>query len=71
MIADIRRLLDTRPFDPFTIVTSSGQRYFVASHEHAGINPRQTRVTVYFDDDSQVSLSALQLVAIEQNTPVV
>ena len=71
MIADIRRLLDTRPYEPFTIVTSSGQRCFVASHEHAFINPRQTRLVVSFDDDSQVSLSALHIVAVEQNTPAV
>ena len=71
MIADIRHLLDTRPFEPFTIVTGSGQRYFVASHEHAYINPRQTRVTVSFDDDSQVALSALHIVAVEHATPAV
>ena len=71
MIADIRRLLDTQPFEAFSIVTSSGQRYFVASHEHAFINPRQTRVTVFFDDDSQVSISALHIVAIEQSAPAI
>ena len=66
MIADIRQLLDARPFEAFSIVTSSGQRYRVDRPEHAGITPRGSRVVVWFDDDSSVTLSGLHLTAIEK-----
>src|SRR5439155_24305648 len=50
MIADIRQHLEAALFEPFTIVTSSGTRYGVPSADHAGLNPRGTRVVVWFDD---------------------
>jgi hypothetical protein len=66
MIADIRQRLQAGPFEPFAIVTSSGNRYRVASADHAGIDPRGTRVVVWFDDDSHITVSGLHIVAIEQ-----
>ena len=67
MIADVRHHLDARPFEPFSIVTSSGSRYRVASADHADINPRGSRTVVWFDDDSSVTVSGLQIVAIEKD----
>ena len=46
MIEVIRQLLAQRPFLPFTIVTGGGNRYRVASNEHAAISPPPHRVTV-------------------------
>ncbi len=66
MIEDVRQHLIARPFEPFLIVTSSGQRYRVASADHADINPRGSRVVVWFDDDSSVTVSGLHIVAIER-----
>ena len=65
-IADIQRLLGQRPFIPFLIVTRSGQSYRVASGEHAGINPRGSRVHVWFDDDTGVTIAELNVVAVEK-----
>ena len=65
-IANIQRLLGLRPFVPFLIVTRSGQSYRVASAEHAGINPRGSRVHVWFDDDTGVTISELNIVALEK-----
>ena len=48
MIGDIRQHLEAAPFDAFTIVTTSGKRYAVASADHAGLNPTGTRVVVWF-----------------------
>jgi len=67
VIADVRQHLAAAPFEPFSIITSSGHRYQVASPDHAGVHPRGSRVVVWFDDDSSVTLAALHIVAIEKN----
>ncbi len=66
MIEDIRQHLTARPFEPFLVVTRRGSRYRVTSAEHADINPRGSRVVVWFDDDSSVTVSGLHIVAIEK-----
>jgi hypothetical protein len=66
VIADVRNHLEAKPFEPFSIVTSSGTRYRVASAEHAGINPRGSRAVVWFDDGSSVTVSGLHIVAVEK-----
>jgi hypothetical protein len=68
MIADIRHHLEAGPFEPFSIVTSSGDRYRVASADHANVHPRGSRVVIWFDDDSSVTVSGLHIVAIEKTT---
>ena len=69
MVADIRRLLQAAPFEPFTIVTSSGRRYPVPSANHANFNPQGTRVVVWFDDDASVTIAGLHVAAIEKGHP--
>jgi hypothetical protein len=66
MIRDIRQLLSTRPFQPFSIVTSAGKQYRVPTSEHAGVNPTGSRVVVWFGDGSGVTISALHISAVEQ-----
>jgi hypothetical protein len=66
MIGDIRQHLEAAPFEPFTIVTTSGRRYAVATADHVGLNPRGSRVVVWFDDDSSVTISGLHIAAIEK-----
>lgn len=66
MIALIKQLLETRPFVPFYIVMSSGQRYRVASPEHADTNPRGTGIVIWLDDDSSVMISALHVSSVER-----
>jgi hypothetical protein len=63
---DLRRLLSARPFKRFSIVTSSGKQYEVSSPDHAGVNPASSRIVIWFDDDSSVTLSALHIAAIEK-----
>jgi len=69
MISDIRQHLQAAPFEPFTIVTSSGKRYPVQSADHAGLNPGGTRVVVWFNDDASVTIAGFHLVAIEKGLP--
>jgi len=66
MIGDIRQHLQASPFEPFTIVTSSGRRYPVPSADHAGLNPGNTRVVVWFDDDASVTVAALHISSLEK-----
>ena len=66
MVADIRQHLQAAPFEPFTIVTSSGRRYPVPSADHASFNPQGTRVVVWFDDDASVTIAGLHVAAIEK-----
>jgi hypothetical protein len=68
MIADVRHHLRAAPFEPFSIVMSSGDRYSIASADHAGIHPRGSRVVVWFDDESSVTVSAPHIVGIEKKT---
>jgi hypothetical protein len=54
------------PFEPFSIVTSSGHRYNVPSPDHASISPRGNRFVIWFDDGGRVTLSALHITAVEK-----
>ena len=66
MVGDIRQHLQAAPFEPFTIVTSSGRRYSVPSADHANFNPQGTHVVVWFDDDASVTIAGLHVAAIEK-----
>ena len=67
MTPDVRLHLSAVPFETFSVVTSSGHRYPIPSPDHASIHPRGSRVVVWFDDDSNVTISAIHIVAIEKN----
>ena len=69
MVVDIRQHLQAAPFEPFTIVTSSGRRYPVPSADHANLNPQGTRIVVWFDDDASVTIARLHVAAIEKGNP--
>jgi hypothetical protein len=69
MVADVRRLLGKSPFTPFTIVTSSGQRYRVASPDHAGVDPESTRMVVWLEEGGSVILAGLHMASLEVETP--
>ena len=66
MIGDVRQHLQAVPFEPFSIVTTSGHRYRVPSADHAGIHPHGSRLVIWFDDDSSITLSGLHIVGIEK-----
>jgi hypothetical protein len=67
MIADIRQLLAARPFEPFYILTSGGNRYHVPSSEHAAVDPQRSRVVVWLDDGSSVTIAGLHITSIEKD----
>ena len=65
----IRQVLQTGPFEPFFIVTSSGNKYRVAGADHADISPGGNRVLVWFEDESSVPLSGIHITAFEKEAP--
>lgn len=65
MIAEFDAYLKQRPFQPFVLVTSAGQKYRVASPDHAHVHARRTRVMIDFDEGGGVVIAALHMAAIE------
>jgi hypothetical protein len=69
MIADVRHFLESGPFEPFVIVTSSGNRYRIPSADNATINSQRSRVVVWFDHESGVIISGLQIASVKKEAP--
>ena len=69
MVAAIRQFLQSGPFEPFAIITSSGKRYRVPSADHASINPHGSQVMVWFDDESGLIISGLHITSVEKDAP--
>lgn len=66
MTGDIRQSLNAVPFEPITIVTSRGKRYAVPTRDHTGLNPQGSRMFIWLDDRSNVTVSILHIVAVEK-----
>jgi hypothetical protein len=66
MIQRIKGLLRAAPFVPFKIKTSDGKEYLIPTSDHAAVGPNNTRVLVFGDDESQITISGLHLVAVEE-----
>lgn len=62
MIDQIQSLLHATPFVPFTVITSSGDKFHVPHPDHALISPRGTRVTIYDDNDVASLVTVLHIV---------
>lgn len=69
MIRLIEQRLLTRPFKPFYVVTTGGNRYPVPTSEHAGLSPRGTQVVIWFDDGGNVVVPGLHICAVEEQAP--
>ena len=59
MIADIRKLIDSAPFVPFTIHLADGGQLRVPTVDHVAISPAGGRVIVFADDDTHDVISPL------------
>ena len=66
MTLEIRQFLEARPFTPFYIHTRGGNRYRVATSDHAGFSPNGRRVVIWFDDQGSITLSELHIVGVEE-----
>jgi hypothetical protein len=59
MVADIRRLIASQPFVPFTIHLADGGQMRVSTVDHVAVAPTGIRVIVFGDDDSWTVISPL------------
>ncbi|MEI9998398.1 MAG: hypothetical protein WDO13_04160 [Verrucomicrobiota bacterium] len=66
MVEKIRQLLHSVPFIPFKIRTTDGREYLVPTADHAAVRPSGSRVIVFGDDDKDIYLSGLHIVAVEE-----
>ena len=71
MIDEIRQLLDTQPFLPFTINVADGREFSVPMPDHAHINPGGKRVTIFMDKSFQDILPGIMItgVMVEESHP--
>lgn len=68
MTDEIQDRLGRKVFVPFTIVSSSGEKYRVPSRDHFGFSPHKSRVLVWSDRDTTALIATLHIVAIEDDT---
>ncbi len=61
MIADIRELIGTQPFVPFTIHTVDGGAVRVPTVDHVYVTATGNRVIVSFDDGSYNAIRPLMI----------
>ncbi len=69
MVNEVRRMMEDKPFKPFSIVTSSGQGYRVASVDHIDIAPTGNQLAVWHDDGTCSIIGSLHITAIEIDKP--
>jgi hypothetical protein len=64
MTDEVRKLLHAEPFVPFVIKTSDGKQFRVKHPDYLAISPKGGRITVYADEETSTTLSALHVVAV-------
>jgi hypothetical protein len=67
MIETVREYLEERPFVPFTIVTTGGSRYRVATPDHSSISPPPRRVIVWTDRGGAAIIAGLHVASLEKD----
>ena len=56
------------PFVPFKIRTTDGRKYVVPTSDHAVVRPSGSRVIIFGDNDQDIYLSGLHIVAVEEGS---
>jgi len=69
MTADIRKLVHTVPFVPFTIHLADGGQLRVPTVDHVAVSPAGGRVIVFHDDDTHHILSGLLISRVTVDGP--
>jgi hypothetical protein len=65
MTDEVRRLMNAEPFVPFFVRISDGKQYRVKHPDYVAISPKGGRVSLYDDEETTTTLSALHIVGVE------
>ena len=65
MTDEVRKLLHAVPFQSFLVKTSDGKQYRVKHPDYVAISPKGGRLTLYADEETSTTVSALHIVAVE------
>ncbi len=65
MTDEVRKLLHAVPFQPFLVKTSDGKQYRVKHPDFVAISPKGGRLTLFDDEETTTTVSALHIVAVE------
>jgi len=65
MTDEVRRLMDAEPFKPFMVKASDGKQYRVKHPDYVAISPKGGRISLYDDEETTTTLSALHIVSVE------
>jgi hypothetical protein len=65
MTDEVRKLLYAVPFQAFLVKTSDGKQYRVKHPDYVAISPKGGRLTLYADEETSTTVSALHIVAVE------
>ena len=57
--------MHAEPFLPFMVKTSDGKQYRVKHPDYVAISPKGGRITLYADEETSTTVSALHIVAVE------
>lgn len=65
MTDEVRKLMNAEPFRPFFVKTSDGRQYRVKHPDYVAISPKGGRLTLFDDEETTTTLSALRIVGVE------
>src|SRR4051812_31765018 len=65
MTDEVRKLVHAEPVVPFLVKTSDGKQYRMKHPDYVAISPKGGRITVYADEETSTTVSALHIVAVE------
>jgi len=65
----IKDLLRRLPFVPFTVGTTSGDRFHIPTGDHAHVLPRGSLLMVWPDDGGQIAIPVRQIEQIAEGDP--
>jgi hypothetical protein len=65
MTDEVRKLLHAVPFQPFFVKTSDGKQYRVKHPDYVAISPKGGRLTLFDEEETTTTVSALHIVAVE------
>ena len=65
-IQEIQRLRETRPFEPFAVLTADGKRYSIRHPENFAFSGKGRLISIAMPDESFVTVDLLLVTAVRK-----